>query len=358
MATTTKSTLVVGAGIIGLTCAWRLARHGFEVTVFDPAPGRGATWAAAGMIAPHAEVAPGERENFELQRGALTAWQLLAGDLERHVGARIDIHVTGTLLTAWDASDRRLLEQYLKVANDYGVSSAVVRRESHPEVFVALSDRITSGLLLEGDGWLDPDQAVRVLDEGLRSLGVRIVRESVHEIEGDASGVVVHHDSGATRAHAGIVATGAFGLPRGATPSGEHAVRPVRGMTVRVEGIDRSQSPTLRCLVRGRPFYVVSRPGGYCVLGASSEERTGTLVEVGELQRLLRDALDVVPALESASLVETRVGLRPASHDLAPFLEEWTAMRWAWSSGHYRHGVTLAPLWAERALDFVRGVSA
>ena len=358
MATTTKSTLVVGAGIIGLTCAWRLARSGLEVTVFDPAPGRGATWAAAGMIAPHAEVAPGERENFELQRGALTAWQLLAGDLERLVGARIDIHVTGTLLTAWDASDRRLLEQYLKVANDYGVSSAVVRRESHPEVFVALSDRITSGLLLEGDGWLDPDQAVRVLDEGLRSLGVRIVRESVHEIEGDASGVVVHHDSGATRAHAGIVATGAFGLPRGATPSGEHAVRPVRGMTVRVEGIDRSQSPTLRCLVRGRPFYVVSRPGGYCVLGASSDERTGTLVEVGELQRLLRDALDVVPALESASLVETRVGLRPASHDLAPFLEEWTAMRWAWSSGHYRHGVTLAPLWAERALDFVRGVSA
>jgi len=154
------------------------------------------------------------------------------------------------------------------------------------------------------------------------------------------------------------LATGAFGLPRGASPLGNHAVRPVRGMTVRIDGIDRSHAPMLRCLVRGRPFYVVSRPGGYCVVGASSEERSGPLVEVGELQRLLRDALDVVPALEACSLYETRVGLRPASNDLEPFFEEWVARRWAWSSGHYRHGVTLAPLWAHRSLEFVRQVTA
>lgn len=358
MGVTTKSTIVVGAGIIGLTTAWRLARNGYDVTLFDPTPGRGATWAAAGMIAPHAEVAPGERANFELQREALTAWRLFADECESVVGRRIDLTVTGTLLTGWDASDRRLLDQFRVVATGYDVTSVVVRRDSHPELFVGLSDRVSSGLLLDGDAWLDPDQVVDILRDGLGSLGVRMVHETVESIEGNESGVRVHHDSGSTIADAGVLATGAFGLPRGASPQGRHAVRPVRGMTVRVDGVDRSRAPMLRCLVRGRPFYVVSRPGGYCVLGASSEERSGPLVEVGELQRLLRDALDVVPALETSSLYETRVGLRPASNDLEPFFEEWTQRRWAWSSGHYRHGVTLAPLWAHRSLDFVREVTA
>ena len=310
------------------------------------------------MIAPHAEVAPGERANFDLQRQALGAWQTLSGELEAQIGRRVHLHVTGTLLTGWDAGDRRLVDQFRQVADDFKVTSAIVRRDSHPEVFIGLSDRISTGLLLDGDAWLDPDQAVAVLREGLASLGVDVVTEFVDSIEGTSSAVAIHYHGGSMRADAGILATGAFGLPDGATPSGEHSVRPVRGMTVRIDGIDRSSAPTLRCLVRGRPFYLVSRPGGYCVIGASSEERSGPLIEVGELQRLLRDALDVVPELEACSLVETRVGLRPASTNLEPFFEQWPERRWAWSSGHFRHGITLAPLTACSSLEFVDRVTA
>ncbi len=348
---------MVGGGIVGLTTAWRLARSGFEVTVFDPALGRGATWAAAGMIAPHAEVAPGERSNFELQRRALTSWQLLADELLAIVARRVRISVTGTMLTGWDTSDRRLVEQFRIVATQFGVNSAIVRRESHESFFAGLSDRILSGLLLDGDAWLDPDEAMSILHEGLVAVGVEFVSERVEAIEGDAWGGRVHHHGGSLRADAGILATGAFGLPQGASPTGEHAVRPVRGMTVRVDGIDRPGAPTLRCLVRGRPFYMVSRPGGYCVIGASSEERSGPLVEVGEYQRLLRDALEVVPELDPSSILEPRVGLRPASANLEPFLEEWPDRRWAWSSGHFRHGVTLAPLTSKSAVDFVTAVT-
>ena len=344
--------IVVGAGIVGLTSAWQLARDGMHVTLFDPRPARGATWAAAGMIAPHAEVAPGERANFELQRRALDAWRSLSRDLASLTGEGVDLHVSGTMLCGWDASDRRLVDQFRRVADDYGVTSMPLTRTSHPGHFANLSDRISSGLFLEGDAWLDPDQAVTALAKGLDALGVEVVTEEVLEIAGDSRGVRAVTGSTTVAADVGLLATGARGLPAGATPSGRHAVRPVRGMTVRVEGIDRSSAPTLRCFVRGRPFYMVSRPGGYCVLGASSEERDGDVVEVGELQRLLRDALEVVPEVETCTLVETRVGLRPASPTLEPFFEEWPDMRWAWSSGHYRHGVTLAPLTAGSASDF------
>ena len=101
---------------------------------------------------------------------------------------------------------------------------------------------------------------------------------------------------------------------------------------------------------------MVSRPGGYNVLGASSEERGATGAQVGEMQRLLRDALDVVPALETATVVETRAGNRPASENLQPFFEVLRGGRWAWSSGHFRHGVTLAPLAALEAVRFMEHV--
>ncbi len=358
VSTSVKSTIVVGGGIVGLTAAWRLARRGYHVTVMDPSPGGGATRAAAGMIAPHAEVAPGERANFELQRHALAAWRSLSAELTTFATSSIDITVTGTLLGGWDASDRRLVEQFRVVADDYGVESIVVRRGEDPRVFEGLSDRISSGLLLSDDAWIDPDQAVGALRQALEGVGALVLTEQVRAIEGDARGVRVHYDAGTMWADAGILATGAFTLPVGATPTGEHAVRPVRGMTIRVAGVDRSGAPTLRCFVRGRPFYMVSRPGGYCVVGATSEERAGPLVEVGELQRLLRDALDVVPELETCSLYETRVGLRPASTNLEPFFEEWPERRWAWSSGHFRHGVTLAPLSATSAVEFVDRVTA
>jgi glycine oxidase len=131
----------------------------------------------------------------------------------------------------------------------------------------------------------------------------------------------------------------------------------VRGVTVRVQGPDRSDVATVRAFVRGRAFYMVSRPGGYCVLGATAEERQESVLEVGELQRLLRDALDVVPVLEDAHVIEYRLGLRPTSPDLEPFFETLGASRWAWVSGHYRHGVTLAPLAASEALAFVKETS-
>jgi glycine/D-amino acid oxidase-like deaminating enzyme len=146
-------------------------------------------------------------------------------------------------------------------------------------------------------------------------------------------------------------------LPSGAVASGEHAVRPIHGITVRVRGIDRSTQPMIRSFVRGATFYMVSRPGGYNVLGASSEERLESGAQVGEVQRLLRDALDVVPALETAVILETREGNRPASDDLRPFFEVLDGGRWAWSSGHFRHGVTLAPLAANEALRFVESAT-
>jgi glycine oxidase len=355
MNSTQRSTLVVGAGIIGLTSAFRLARRGHPVTLFDPAPARGATWAAAGMLAPSAEIAPGEESNYELQKGAVSAWRETAAELLAVTGSALAIHDTGTLIVGWDASDRRLIDQFSQVAATFHADYRSVRRTEAPEIFERISPRISEGLLLSGDAWLDPDEAVALLIRALEELRVPIIREKVLRVCGDEHGVVAETASGSFRGSAGILATGHLGLPPGAETSGPQTIRPVHGVTARVQGVDRAELPTIRAFVRGRTFYMVSRPGGYCVLGATAEERTEPTVQVGELQRLLRDGLDIVPELETARVIESRVGLRPASPDLRPFFEKIDTRGWAWSSGHYRHGVTLAPIAAGQALAFVEG---
>ncbi|MCU1363950.1 MAG: hypothetical protein JWM55_1778 [Acidimicrobiaceae bacterium] len=346
---------MVGGGIIGATSAFRLATEGWRVTLYDPEPGSGATYAAAGMIAPTAEIAPGEEENYRLQCGALGAWRELARSLYDVTGETLTIVEHGTLLVGFDASDRRLVAQYEAVATSYGVRSHRVTRATHPDYFQHVSPRVSEGLYLEGDAWLDPDHAMSLLTLAHEALGVSLVREEVVLAGVDNSRVEVTTTERRGLGDIGVLATGARALPGGVAQRADHVVRPVRGMTVRVQGVDRSAQPTLRAFVRGRPLYLVSRPGGYGVLGASSDEQRELVVEAGELQRLLRDALDIIPSLESAALVETRQGLRPASRSLSPFVEVIDG-RWAWLSGHYRHGVTLAPLAANEALSFARSV--
>lgn len=355
MTLTRRDALVVGGGVIGLTSAFFLANGGWRVTIFDPLPGSGATWAAAGMIAPHAEIAPGEEENYRHQRGAIQAWRDVAVKIASLTGDQLSLMETGTLVVGYDASDRRLVSQFALVAEEYGATPLRVARESRGKFFESVSPRISDGLFLEGDAWLDPDQAVASLTKANAMLGVELVRERVLSAVTKGARVEVTTESRSFNADAGILATGARPLPDGVGQKVMNVVRPVRGMTVRVQGIDRSALPTVRAFVRGRSFYMVSRPGGYCVLGASSDEHGELIVEVGELQRLLRDALDVIPSLEAAAFVETRHGLRPATKDLSPFFEI-VGDRWAWSSGHYRHGVTLAPLAAAEALAFVKGL--
>jgi len=48
---TDPDAIFVGGGVIGLSCAWRASEQGLHVTVVDRAPGHGASWVAAGMLA-------------------------------------------------------------------------------------------------------------------------------------------------------------------------------------------------------------------------------------------------------------------------------------------------------------------
>ena len=75
--------IIVGAGIAGLAIGWRLAQAGAGVEIYDRGlAGRGATWAAAGMIAPGAELKDESEELAAFARRSRAAWPGFAAELE------------------------------------------------------------------------------------------------------------------------------------------------------------------------------------------------------------------------------------------------------------------------------------
>ena len=109
----------------------------------------------------------------------------------------------------------------------------------------------------------------------------------------------------------------------------------------------------MRGLVRGRSIYLVPRPDGSLVVGATVEERADTTVQAGAVHDLLCDARAIVPGIDELELLEASVGLRPSTPDNTPCIG-WTALDGvAVATGHYRNGILLAPLTAAMVVDLM-----
>jgi len=116
--------LVVGGGVIGLSCAWRLAVNGHAVTVVAPVPGcDGASWVAAGMLAPVTEVQFGEAALTELLLEGARGWKEFSAALEEASGRDIGYDESGTLTVALDTSDRAALDQLLAYQHSLGCTA-------------------------------------------------------------------------------------------------------------------------------------------------------------------------------------------------------------------------------------------
>ena len=82
---------IIGGGVIGLAIGWRLAQAGCPVTVYERGePGRGASWAAAGMLAAGSEVEPGEQALFPLLLHSQSLWPAFAAELAEASGIDVD----------------------------------------------------------------------------------------------------------------------------------------------------------------------------------------------------------------------------------------------------------------------------
>ncbi|MGH3824896.1 MAG: glycine oxidase ThiO [Pseudonocardiaceae bacterium] len=331
---------VVGGGVIGLSCAWRAASAGFEVTVYDPAPGSGASHVAGGMLAPVTEAVPVEPEVLALGEASLRRWPDFAAELVA-MGADPRLRAGGTLVVAVDPGDRtqldRIAEQLSRLGRQVELLSGRQARRLEP----SLGPLVCRALSVPQDLSVDNRALLDALLVACRRAGVAFAAQRC------------------TRLPAADVIVLAAGVHSAALhPTLAHALRPVKGEILRLRcrpGALPPPSRTVRGIVGGRACYLVPRDGGGLVLGATQREAGfDTEVTAGGVRDLLTDAERVLPALAEYTLEEAAAGLRPGSPDNVPLIGELEPGVFA-ATGHYRHGILLAPLTAEAILALLCG---
>jgi len=354
--------IFVGGGVIGLSGAWRCAQEGRSVAVVDPAPGRGASWVAAGMLAPVTEAHFGENDLVSLLVAGAARWESFASELTAASDLDVGYRRCGTVVVAADASDRAAVDELLELQASLGLTSRRLSPSACRALVPTLAPGIRGGAEVPGDHQVDNRRLIQALLVACRRAGVTMIDDRVDEVlagSGDAVSGVALAGGSELRAPVVVASAGAAtsGLG-GVAPQVLPLVRPVNGVVLRLSAPRRGAAltRTVRGLVHARPCYLVPRQDGSLVIGATTEELGfDGIVRAGAVHGLLDDARCLVPGIDELELVEFMAGLRPGSFDNAPFVG-WTEMPGlAVATGHYRNGILLAPITAEGVAALVGG---
>lgn len=374
---------VIGGGIVGLGIAWTVAQSGRTVAVIDPMPAAGATYAAAGMLAPVSELHYQEEHLLELMLASALLYPAFVESLGTDVDAT-GYQTTRTVSVGADGADRQSLAdlRQVQLANGLSVQPLTVREARALEPI--LSPQLSSAFLIERDHQVDPRKlakrlqcaiAARAREHGwseepvIRQNAVGLLLEHRADPSSRVTGVTLD-DGSAVMAGEVIVANGlGAALLDGLPATLSLPLRPVYGDILRLrvpEHLRPLLTATVRGLVRGVPVYLVPRSDGTVVIGATQREDGSAAVSAGGVYQLLRDAQVLVPAVAELELLEVTARARPGTPDNAPLLGRVAGATGQdgpdipgliIATGFFRHGVLLTPIAAQYCLRLIEGVT-
>ncbi len=336
---------IVGGGVIGLSCAFELARRGRSVTVLEREEvGFGASTVAAGMLTPSFEVELTPPELVELQLDSLRRYPQFIADVESAGGLSCEYRDEGTLWVSRHRDDELELDHLCQIQEDRGLPAKRLTGRETRAIEPYLSPRIIGGLLVETDHQVNSRKLVPALAAACRSVGVELLEQtgarSVERVGGRNVLTLQERDEKSIlRADQVLLAAGVW-LEEGLiTPLPQIGMRPIKGQIVHLKG-----QPLVNRVLRNSDVYIVPRAGGELLLGATEEEQGFDMQPTaGGTLDLLRYAFEILPGLYDLHVSEIDVGLRPAVTDHQPVIGPTNTEGIFIAGGHYRGGVLLAP---------------
>jgi len=352
----------IGGGVIGLACAWRAAQAGARVVVLERAePPAGATNVAAGMLAPVGELTFGERDLLEIAMASGALWADFASEVEAASGESTGYEQCGALHVALDRDEAGELRRRHDLQRELGLEAEWLTPTRCRELEPGLVPNFVGGVLAASEASVDPRALALALAAALREAGGEL-RTGTEVVDGLWDGerlVGVRTAAGdELRADAVVLCNGAWSgqtawLPDAARPP----VRPVKGETVELRPREGDPAPASR-IVASERVYLVPRPDGRLIVGATQEERGfDTVVTAGGVHELLREAYRVLPDIAEMELAGMIAGLRPGSPDNLPIVGRGAVEGLVLATGHFRNGILLAPITAEAVAATLAGTA-
>jgi glycine oxidase len=333
----TWDAIIVGAGIIGLSLAIELRRAGMTVLVVEKGePGREASWAAGGMLADFGLEIPAPLRT--LATASARMYPEFVHELEDESGLKIDLRSEGTLVFPGSSQDRVLQQSYPLPAPLEKLEPALQTPARTPlylrERCVDPRHLTTAAIAAarhRGIDFSSGDQVLSVAVSNGKAAGVRTNKTQF------AAAIIVN----CAGAWSGQIGPHAF------------PTRPVKGQMLCVV---MPKKNFVGHVVRTPDVYLIPRSDGRLLIGATMEEAGFDKQTVPEtLQTLRKAALDLVPKLADARILEAWAGLRPGTPDRLPILGETTTPAYFVATGHFRDGILLAPVTARVMSQVIAG---
>ncbi|MDC2864411.1 NAD(P)/FAD-dependent oxidoreductase [Bacillus sp. BP-3] len=317
-----KTYIVVGAGILGASTAYHLAKTGARVTLVDRQDLGQATDAAAGIVCPWLS----QRRNkawYQMAKGGARYYASLIEQLEADGEKDIGYKRVGAISLHTEEKKLNQMEE-----------RAYKRREDAPEIgeITRLSSDETKKLfppLSEEYSAVHISGAARVNGRALRQALVNAAKKhGTVYMKGNAS--LVHENNrvigieveGETLTADQVIVTAGAWANELLQPLGVNFLvtfQKAQIVHLQVSDVDTDNWPVV---MPPNDQYILAFEAGRVVIGATHENDTGFdyRVTAGGLHEVFDKALSVAPGLSSSTMMETRVGYRPFTPGFLPVI--------------------------------------
>jgi glycine oxidase len=337
--------VIVGGGIIGLSCAYYLARHQKRVAVLERGRvAREASWAGGGILTPiHLADYP-----EPLARLSVLSMGLYPDFVQEvHEASQLDPEFvpSGVLMPLFDDEDEKHAKKLVawKAKHDQPAEKLSAREACAMEP--ALNDRIRGAVLLPDISQVRNNRLCRALELALRRRGVDLFEGTpCLSIRGPS----VETPDGPLSAGHVVIATGAWVKELAPVP-----VKPVKGQMI----LSESAPGFLRRIIISKDQYIIPRLDGRLVIGSTVEEvGFNKTVTMEGVTFLAQRAAEMVPATKQFPMLASWAGLRPGSADRIPFIAPHPEEKRVFvAAGHFRNGILLAPATGTMIASMVLG---
>ena len=346
----TWDVIIIGGGIIGLSLSITLRKRGATVLVVERGePGREASHAAGGMLVDCPLETPGALQ--PLATASAKMYPEFAHELELESGMKVDLRDQGTIMFPSPEHAQRDAEFLAKHSLPAPQSQIEPELLDSQNLAVYLKERSVDPRALTAAAWKTAkhrgvdfssgDKVTAVAIAGGRATGVITTKTAFH-----AAKVVNCAGAWAGQIASEQITSGQIG---------PHPIptRPVKGQMLCLVMPERE---LIRHVIRSPNVYLIPRSDGRLLVGATVEEagfdkRTDTAT----IQRLHKSAIELVPKLADAKILEDWAGLRPATPDALPILGATAIPGYYAATGHFRDGILLAPITAEVMTAVIEG---
>ncbi len=347
---------VVGAGVIGLSIGWRLARRGLRVVILEAGrAGGGTSSAATGMLAAGAEHEAGGEALLRLALASQTLWPQFRATLEAEAGTSIDYRAQGTLVVAVGRDETERLRFRHDLQRRDGLATRWLSGSAARELEPGLRPAVTAGIFCPDDHQVDPPRLLAALRSAYRKAGgVLIEGAPVDGMERGGprvTGLIVAGE--VLRAETIVLAPGAaIGSLPWLPAELQVPVRPLKGQAIALRA--RNSPLPIDHVLWTSEIHLAPKSDGRLILGATMEDCgfDGALT-AGGVFALLDGARRVLPGIEEMEIESLWSGFRPTSDDDAPILGVTSLAGLLMAAGHHRNGYLLAPVTAQAIEDLV-----